>query len=503
MIAGLIVRIIGFFYRIYLSNLIGAEGMGLFSLISPVYSLVITVLTAGMAVAVPRLVAREYAVKHDINPPRITKVAFVMLVSAGVLVSVLLYFNLNFVANKILKDSRTYYSMLFLLPCIPVITGGTAIRGYFLGRQDMMPSSVSMVIEQLAKITLVFLSAGYFMKLGLEYACALAVAGMAVGEILNFLVVLIIYKARRVGKKGFTKAGLLRKRDIAGELIKTSAPISANRFLTSLLYSAENILIPQMLLLSGLNYKSSIETYGMLMGMAMPIIFFPSIVTGSLATAMIPAVSEAVSIRNFRLANSRIAKAIQLSFAVGFLFAALFYTYPGQLSDLLYKDIDIGSILKLMSVTCIFMYLSQTLSGILNGLGKQSANVRNSAVGKVIRIIFVLLLIPKIGIDGYMYGLMVSYFITAILDLKVVIKTTGMSADLRNWILKPGIVGFAMFLAGKYIIYFFGIFIKRYDLLAAASIFGTILIGFALMSLTGALDIKGLLGKKKKKFKSV
>ena len=155
MIAGLIVRVIGFFYRIFLSNLIGAERMGLFSLISPVYSLVLTTLTAGMSVAVPRLVAREYAKKNDINPPRITKVAFVMLISAGILISVLLYFNLDFVAGKILKDSRTYYSMLFLLPCIPVIAGASAIKGYFLGKQDMVPSSVSMVVEQLVKIAAV------------------------------------------------------------------------------------------------------------------------------------------------------------------------------------------------------------------------------------------------------------------------------------------------------------------------------------------------------------
>lgn len=458
MLAGFIVRILGFVYRIYLSNLIGAEGMGLFSLIFPVYSLIVLTLSAGVTTAVSKMVAAELAQNHPVNLRRITRCGLAFVICLGIAVSVLMYFNADFIAKVILKDERTYLSLLMLVPCIPAIAAASALKGYFYGIQDVSPTAVSQIVEQLVRMALVFGAAAYFLKMGLEYACALATLGMALGEIANLVVLFIVYRFKRKKEAaGKSRTGFIRKRIIFREIIGVTVPISFNRFITSAMSAVELILIPRRLLAGGLDYQSSIAEFGKLSGMVMPLINFPSLVTMSLATTLVPAIAEAVSLKRFKTVNYRISKSIQITFIIGFIFTALFINFPDQIGSFLYKKEDIGSMLYLLAFTCVFMYLQQTLLGIMNGLGKQGVSLRNSIIGSAIRIGFVYYCIPGYGIRGYVWGIILSTACVCVLNLYTVIKTTGMILDFRNWIVKPGLVGAAMITTGKYFYQFLNV----------------------------------------------
>lgn len=503
MLAGFVVKIFGFVYRIYLSNLIGSEGMGLFQLISPVYSLIILTLTSGVSIAVSRMVAEELAKNHIVNLRRITYCALVIVVFAGLAISVLIFFNLNFIANVILKDSRTYYSLLLMIPCIPVIAAASALKGYFYGLQEVTPTAFSQIVEQVVKIGLVMAMAGYFINAGLEYACALATIGMAIGEISNLLVLVMVYrfkKKRRSENK--LREGFLRKRVIVREIVKASAPVSFNRFITSVMAAFEFILIPRRLLAGGLSYSLSMMEYGKLTGMAMPLILFPSLVTSSLATTLVPAISEAMSLRHFKSVNYRISKSIQFTFILGVIFTAIFLAYPDEIGGILYRKENVGGTLYFLSFTCIFIYLQQTLLGILNGLGKQAVSLKNSIIGSVIRIGFVYFCIPVYGIKGYVWGIIISSACVCVLNLSTVVKTTGMVIDIKNWIIKPGLVGLFMVFAGKYIYSFFTIFNTGVVWNTLLAIIANVVIAVMLMTFTGVLnreEVGRLMGLKKHK----
>lgn len=488
MIAGFIVRIFGFIYRIYLSNLIGAEGMGLFQLTSPVYSLVILTLTSGISIAVSKMVAAEHAKNHEANLKRITGMALGLVVTSGVIVSFLMYLNLNFIVHVLLKDSRTYYSMLLLIPCIPVIAAASALKGYFYGVQRVVPTAVSQIAEQVVKIGLVMGMAGYFVNVGLEYACALATVGMAAGEIANLLILVIVYKFRNRKEKPGSGAGHLRKRHIIKEMLVIAVPVSFNRFITSIMSTIEQILIPQRLLAGGLGYQQSMQEFGRLSGMAMPLLFFPSLVTSSLATTLVPAISEAVSLKNFRAVNYRISKSIQITFALGFIFMAIFYSYPDEISSMIYKREKIGDLLYVLSFTCIFIYLQQTLLGTLNGLGKQAISLRNSIIGNTIRIGAVYFIIPLYGLTGYIWGTIASSIVVCVLNLYTVIKTTGMALDFGNWLIKPGLVFLFMILTSRYMYSFFTLFPVGSSWVMALTLLGNIFAGLTFMVVVGALS---------------
>lgn len=494
MVSAFIVRILGFFYRIYLSNLIGAEGMGLFQLIFPIYSLIILTLTSGISIAVSKTVAAELANNHFINLKRITSCALVLIISLGSLVSLFCYVNVDFLANVILKDSRTQFSLMLLIPCVPIIAAASALKGYFYGIQSMVPTAVSQVVEQIVRISLVMAMAGWFVNAGLEYSCAVATAGMAVGEISNLILLCIVYRFMRNKKKpDHTKAGVLRKRVIFRELATISLPISFNRFIISAMSAMETILIPGRLLAGGMNHQQSLGTFGRLVGMALPLLFFPSIVTSSLATTLVPAISEAMSLKNFRSANYMISKSIRLTFVMGLIVTGIFISYPGEIGDMIFRKQNIGGMLYILSFTCMFIYLQQTLLGILNGLGKQGISLVNSIIGYIVRISFIYFCIPLYGVSGYVAGIITSSGLICVLNLYTVFKTTGIVLDLRNWILKPGLVGAVMVFSGKYIYRFFTVFNTGDTWKMLLTIVGYVSLAVGLMTGIGVLEKRELL----------
>jgi len=489
MLAGLIVRMFGFVYRVYLSNLIGSEGMGLFQLISPVYSLVIMTLTSGISIAVSRLVAQETARGHYVNIRRITLSGLIVVVVSGVVISLLIYFNIDFVVKYLLKDPRTYSSILFLIPCIPIIAAASVLKGYFYGIQNVTPTAYSQVVEQIVKISLVLFVLKKFVSFGLEYTCAAATAAIAIGEMANLLVLIIMYRPSiRKITANENKRGLMRKRRIMIEIFKIAVPVSTNRLITSFMSAIELIMIPARLLSGGMDYQTSMELYGKLTGMAMPVIFFPAIVTSSLATTLVPAISEALSLKNFKTVNYRISKSIQLTFVLGFLFTAIFIAYPNEISNSIYKRESVAELLHLLSFTCLFFYLQQTLHGILHGLGQEGKILKNAVIGYAIRIAFVYFLLPIYGIKSYVVAMIVSSAVGCIFNLALVMKTTGMSIDIRNWIIKPGIVCVAMILTSKYVYSFFTIFIEQKSFVSIVTVMGNFILGAILMVLVGVIS---------------
>lgn len=508
MIAGFITRIIGFIYRIYLSNLIGAEGMGLYQLIVPIYTLIILTLTSGVSIAVSKMVAEEAAKGHYINIKRISKIGLTIVLAVSAVICVILYTNTNFIVDSLIKDSRTYLSVLIMIPCIPFIAAASAYKGYFYGIQEVTPTAISQIVEQLVKIAIVIVLASQFLKAGLEYACALATVAMALGEMSNLFVLTIFYRYKKYAHiTPKSQKGLIRKRKLFREIFNCAVPISFNRFIISIMTAVEVILIPRRLLVGGLNYIQCMEEYGKLMGMAMPLIFFPALVTTSLATTLVPAISESISLKNFSRVNYRISKSIQITMVLGFIFMALFACYPNKIADMIYPRQNVGNTLFLLAFTCIFMYLQQILMGVMNGLGKQGLLLTNSIIGSVIRIACVYFLIPKFGIPAYIISIIISSIVFCILNIITIVRNTGMALDLRHWLILPMGVSVILFFTSKYIYSFFNFLNLYAPVQTLFAVVAYIIIALFLMALVGVIDwreilqLLGLKNKKVRKFK--
>lgn len=485
-LTGLALRLIGFFYRIYQSNMIGNEGMGLIQLFNPVYSLVLTLLTSGLSTAVSNLTARSDAVGGD--SVKIIKVALRLVFLIGIPVGFILFFASELIATSIVKDVRTFMSFRFIGIFLPFVASSSVMRGYFYGKNHVVPSSASQMLEQLVKVITAFFIYGKMIPRGLDSACLAAVIASVAGDVASFILLgVIIAKNNRQAKK---KPVVGSQSKIASDLVKIAAPLSLNRLISSILHSVEIILIPRRLILSGLDYAQGMDLFGRFTGMASPLIMFPSIFTASLATMLVPTIARDLNLNNDENLKQKISKSIQLTMVIGFLFSAIFNSCAYEFGELMFTGKNVGEVIKILSWSCIFVYLNQTLSGIMHGLNKHTAFMWNSMIGCSLRILFVYFLVPLKGINIYVWGISVSFALTSVLNLHTIIKTTGVKVDFRKWVFKPALVFLAMKATGQYItavLSVMGIFGKLHLLVV---ILGTSLIGLGMMFGVGAISFR-------------
>jgi len=490
-VAGFIVKLLGFFYRIFIANSIGAEGMGLYQLVLPVYSLILLGLTAGVGIAISRLVAEETARGNYKNAKRIAVISGVSIFIAGTIIVFILMLNLDFIVNILVGDARTKSALYYLLPSIPLIAALTSLKGYFYGKQEVVPNAISQVVEQVIKLVVVYLIADIFVYRNMEQKCLFATIGLIAGEIANVLTVYIAFRIRKADKP-LPNQRIMRKRDILKKVLGISLPITTNRLVLSLLGTVEFLWIPQRLSVYGLSSTEALTQYGKLTGMASPIISFPSMLTAALATALVPAIAEAIATRKRNKANRQISRSIRVTLVLGFLFSSIFICFAYEISDLIYPGQNVGHMLYLLSFTGVFFYLQQTLLGILNGLGKETATLKHSMISSLIRLGFVWFGIPYFGLSAYIIALIISNLVGAILNMNTVIKNTGMSLEVGDWIIKPLVASVSGIIAAPIIKIAIGSVFKSpmIILLLSTGLSGGLMI--AMLILMGVFEIKDI-----------
>ena len=447
--ASLITRLLGFAFRVYMSNIMGAEGMGLYQLLFPIYMLLWAASSAGISLAVSKMVAEESSRGENSNAVRILKVSLCIALPLSVFLSLILYFFAPFIATYYIHEPVTALSLKILAGCIPFMSSACCIRGYFQGRQEMSVSALAQIVEQVARMLIIYLFAGLFIPKGIEYACALGVLGMCIGEVFSFI---LSYTAFRLKKRKlrFNKPNLAYHKAFS-TLFALSVPITANRFLTSGLQSFENILIPIQLQKFGLNASRALGLYGEFSGMALPLLFFPSMVTMSLSTVLVPAISAAAS-RNQQITLQRmIGKAIQFSSLIGVGAAALFLSFPNEIALACYGIENVGYLLKLLAIICPFLYLQNILTGTMNGLGMQKQTFKTNILGSLVCIAVILTVIPIKGILGFVLALLIQSGLVTVLLLWQILKNIDLPIDISNWMIKPTLAALAGSLTTIYI----------------------------------------------------
>jgi len=451
--ANIITRLIGFAYRIFMAGAIGPEGMGLFQLIMPIYSLAWAISCSGITTTLSRLVAAEQAKGEYGNMRRLLRQSLLITSGIAALLTIALFIFADTIGAGILNDDRLGLSLRILSAAMVFMAAGSCIRGYFLGLQKATIPAVSQIIEQLARMTIIFMLAGTFIPQGLEYASAAAVIGIVVGEALSFAYVYIAYKRHRRGAP--KKTPLMTQNQALFAIMAMATPLTLNRISSSFLSAVENVLIPQRLQLFGHSAEEAMAIFGKITGMAMPLIFFPSAVLTALSISLVPSISEAVAMGQMRRVYSTISKSIVLTSVIAFGAGLIFVVFPHEIGQIVYNQ-DLRMFLLVLGLMCPFWYLNITFSGILNGLGEQVFIFRNSLLASVINIAFTFFLVPIYGVWAFLVGWLVGLVIITVFDIVRIKKVTDVRPQILRWFAKPALAAAAAglvinFLHNRYI----------------------------------------------------
>lgn len=430
-IVNVVMRGIGTWFLVYISNRIGSEGIGLYQLTSSIYILAVTLATSGITIAVTRIVSEQVAIKNTVAAKKGFRISFFASLMLGILSCSILYLNSEFIGNNLLNDSRTILSLKYLAIGLPFLSTGAVIRGYFLGLSKPIKSITGDIVEQLSMIIVTVPILTVFLPKGLEYACCGLVLGSTISEILSCIYSIILYKCEKTKMTGVAPKGISKK------IFSIAAPVAMSNYIRSALVSLENILIPKGLKQYGSSKGEALSEYGMIKGMVMPILFFPSAILSAFSSLLVPEVSSANVTNEKAKIDFIVNKCLKVTIMFAILVAGIFISFSTELGVLLYKSEDVGKMLSIFSPLIPLMYLDKIVDSILKGLNEQLSCMKYNTVDSLMRVIIIYFLVPMLGVKGYIIMFYAGSIFNAALSINRLIVVSKVKFKLFEWVVLP------------------------------------------------------------------
>ncbi len=446
----LLLRFAGIFFKIWLADKIGAEGIGLYQLVFSVYALVSTFASCGISTAVTRLVADELAVGSEWTVKRVLSRAIIFTLTIAFISFAIVFFGAEFIAKNIIGDMRAVSALKILTFSLPFMGASSVFKGYFIARRSATPNSLSQILEQAARIALCFAVISRTGGEDIGVSAAAVLFADTVAEVISCIFTYICYLLDRKHLRELSGRQLLPY-SLNRKLCTISMPIAGGRYLGSALRTAENMLVPKALMVYSLDSAAALSAFGAVKGMALPILLFPSSLLNSVSMLLVPEMSEFSATGNKAGIRATVSRMISLTFTFSAVICAIFMAFGQKIGDIIYHDATTGRIIALLSPLVPIMYIDSVADGILKGLDQQFITFRNSVTDSALRIILVLLIVPRFGLNGFIGIMYFSNFLTCGLNLYRVMKITKAGINLFTGLLVPAVMAAVSVLIARFL----------------------------------------------------
>ncbi len=439
-----ITRTVNIYFTVFISNKIGAEGMGVFQLILSVYMLAVTLATSGVGLAATRLVAEELAVNAWSSAKNALKKCIRYSIFFSLLTALLMILNADYIANQWLHGKISTLPIFALCFSLPFLSLSTVLNGYFTAVRRVIKSSSAQVFEQCCKVSVTMLLFQLVAPKGIEAACFALVVSGVFAEVASFIFLFILYL---LDKRRYIRSSQVNK-NLLKRMLEISLPVAVSSYIRSGLNTYKQIMIPFGLERSGISCNLAIAQYGMIRGMVLPVLLFPAGVLTSFSELLVPEIAE----QNARGNKERINYITHRMFKVALLYSVcvgvLFFGFAHELGMAIYKNSEVGVFLKILSPLVVVMYLDSIVDGILKGLNQQASVMGINILDMVVSIVILSFLLPIIGIKGYIVSIYVSESLNTLLSFWRLKSVTTFRVDYISWIILPTLLmGISIFVA--------------------------------------------------------
>lgn len=426
--AGFVTRLIGFAYRIFLADILGNRLLGIYQLIFPLYGICFTIYGAGIQTAISQLIASnvEHSDKKIHKDLVILKWGLFLSLSLSLtLTGIVSVFSQPIATHLLLETACSpYLKILSLL--FPFCGISACISGYFYGKKEAAVPAASQIIEQLARVSFVVLFC-IILSANKQTGCILALFGLVIGEAAGcFYNCFRLYRNIHHGndrlrlqhpvKNNHLLPVDIKQNKIATSLIFLAFTLTSSKLIISILHSVEAVFIPAALRKFGCTPDAALSIYGILSGIALPFILFPSTITNSFAVMLLPAIAQAHAEHFDKKIKNYVTLSCKYSLYIGYLFTCIFLLFGKEFGNFIFNSIDAGNYIYVLSWLCPFLYLSTTLTSIINGLGKTQLTFFITSASLLIKICFLIFYVPKYGIQAYLAGSLISQIIMTLLE---------------------------------------------------------------------------------------
>lgn len=484
-IASFVVKVIGSLNWIFVSRILGGEGIGLYQMAFPIYFFAITISQAGVPVAISIITAERVALKDILGAKRVFRISMMLMLCTGIFFSVMTYLSARWLIDlQFIRDSRAYMSVVALAPTVFFVTFLAASRGYLQGWQRMTPTAVSQIVEQIFRVITMIVLADLLLPWGLDYAAAGASLGALAGAVTGLMV--LVYFHIKLNREIEQKYGADLKPtpesqsestlSIIKRMFKLALPVSAASIMLPVVSNLDLMIVPQRLEVAGYSVRQATELFGYLNGMAVPLINLATILTASLAVSIVPAISEARALKETARIYRQTAAAVRISNFVCFPAFVVVFFLATPISSLIYNAPGAGPAVMISAVSIILLGLHQVSTGVLQGLGHTTIPMVNMVLAAIAKVIlnWTLTAMPMFGIMGAAWATAADMGVAAFINLYFIHKYIGYKMELGQ-LFKTICAAGVMAVVVKF---FYAFTIAEWNI-EAVSTFGAVFVGCA------------------------
>ncbi|HHW07421.1 MAG TPA: stage V sporulation protein B [Clostridia bacterium] len=436
MVGSVLTRVLGFGYRIYMVRLIGAEGIGLYEMVFPVVTLILVLTTAGIPVAVAKLIADNSAQSQQQRMNTIMSISLLLLALTGMLIPSVLTYGAPWFVTWAFSDPRVYWPFMALIPAIFFVSLSSVLRGYFQGINHMLPLAAGQLVEQMVRLVIGMTLVSWLLPYGLEFGAGALALAVVLGEMAGLLVLVSFYWANRPKVSVFDPKDIAEISSVLKQLWSLSVPVTLARILASLMLSAKAIMIPHRLQLAGATVQQATQIYGAFSGMAMSLVNFPTVITGSLSSVLLPVIASALAQKHYGALSLRVNQAFKITVLTALPFTVLFLLLAEPLTQAFFNNREAAVPLRWLAPGCVFLYLQQTTAGMLYGMGQMRRMLLNSLLGNGIGlgVTYFLTGLPSLGITGAALGVVAGAALACFLNIAIIMRNIPVNLEWRDWL---------------------------------------------------------------------
>lgn len=405
-IGGFFTKVLGMIIKIIITRIISTEGIGVYSLITPTFLLLIALSQMGLPTALNVLIAKGK------NTKKLLSLSIIISLFIDFLIFIFLFIFGKFISNNLLNEPRTYYGLLAMAFTFPFITISNMFRSYFFAKERMLPHVITNIMEDIVKLILLVLFLPLFLKKGIEFAIFFIIITNVASELTSIIIFTFLFPKFTLNKQDFKYS-----KGIMKQLFEIAIPTTGSRLIGSIGFFLEPIIMTFVLLKIGYSNKFIVTQYGIINGYVLPLILLPSFFTAAISQALIPNISKGYQRKNYKFINKRIKQAIFCSLLIGIPATLIFIIIPNIPLKLIYGTNEGINYIKFLAPICLLHYIQSPIASSLQAMNKANISLKGTLYGMIIRTILLFgLSYLHIGIWGLVLATSINIIFVTIFD---------------------------------------------------------------------------------------
>lgn len=432
-ISNTLLQILGFLYRIFLSRMTGAEGLGVYQLVMPFYSVITSLTLTGLTVAVSRISASRAGIGDFAGARKAVSLSRIIFTVSVITLAVPSFFGARTIAEDVLGDMRTLPSIPFVFICLFLTGLENILKNYFYGVGRVAPQITSELSEQIIRALSVAVLLLTFRPKNAGVSAMLIVIGMVISELFSSSLLSLFFCPEKKRLSTHKKAS-----PKVSEILSISIPVSAAATMNNLLSSVNSILVPRRLQAFGMTASAATEAFGVMFGMTMPLLAFPIAFIASLTSVMVPRISEGLESGNVSDMRRKAGKTIHSTSLLAMPCIAILIPLGTPLCRILFSHDAAGQFMLPLCIATLLSYYELTTGALLNGTGMQKQAAVYITIGGILQLAATWCIgLPHIGMRGFVFGYVISSAVTAVLNFICLIRRLKLRPRFTNWFFSP------------------------------------------------------------------